>query len=82
MPKAAHASLQSLLAALSAARALYDNAPCGLLALNAELRCVNINQTLLDIREKHAASWAAYQRELRLRAGLEEDDKDDEVAVR
>ena len=37
-----------LLAALSAARALYDNAPCGLLALNAELRCVNINQTLLD----------------------------------
>lgn len=37
-----------LLAALSAARALYDNAPCGLLALDAELRCVNINQTLLD----------------------------------
>ena len=37
-----------LLAALSAARALYDNAPCGLLALNAEMRCVNINQTLLD----------------------------------
>jgi PAS domain S-box-containing protein len=37
-----------LLAALSAARALYDNAPCGLLALDAELRCININQTLLD----------------------------------
>lgn len=37
-----------LLAALSAARALYDNAPCGLLALDADLRCVNINQTLLD----------------------------------
>ena len=37
-----------LLAALSAARALYDNAPCCLFALNAELRCVNINQTLLD----------------------------------
>lgn len=37
-----------LLAALSSARALYDNAPCGLLALDADLRCVNINQTLLD----------------------------------
>jgi PAS domain S-box-containing protein len=37
-----------LLGALSAARALYDNAPCGLLALDAELRCLNINQTLLD----------------------------------
>ncbi|MDM7941064.1 MAG: PAS domain S-box protein [Hydrogenophaga sp.] len=37
-----------LLAALNAARSLYDNAPCGLLALDANLRCVNINQTLLD----------------------------------
>ena len=44
-----------LLAALSAARALYDNAPCGLLALDAELRCVNINQTLLD--------WLGMERE-------------------
>ena len=37
-----------LLDALSSARALYDHAPCGLLALDADLRCVNINQTLLD----------------------------------
>ncbi len=37
-----------LMAALNAARALYDNAPCGLLALDADLRCVNVNQTLLD----------------------------------
>lgn len=41
--------------ALDQARALYDNAPCGYLSLNAELRFVNINQTLLN--------WLGYTRD-------------------
>ena len=41
--------------ALDRAQALYDHAPCGYLSLDAQLRLVNINQTLL--------SWLGYRRE-------------------
>jgi PAS domain S-box-containing protein len=41
--------------ALDRAQALYDHAPCGYLSLDANLRFVNINQTLLD--------WLGYTRE-------------------
>ncbi|MBT9550214.1 MAG: PAS domain S-box protein [Hydrogenophaga sp.] len=34
--------------ALARAQSLYDQAPCGYLSLDADLRVVNINQTLLD----------------------------------
>ncbi|WP_084360526.1 PAS domain-containing sensor histidine kinase [Hydrogenophaga palleronii] len=38
---------QELQAALDSARALCDQAPCGLLTFDAQLRCLHINQTLL-----------------------------------
>ena len=41
--------------ALDRAQSLYDQAPCGYLSLDAELRFVNINQTLLN--------WLGYSRE-------------------
>ena len=41
--------------ALDRAQVLYDHAPCGYLSLDAQLRLVNINQTLL--------SWLGYRRE-------------------
>ncbi len=41
--------------ALVRAQSLYDHAPCGYLSLDAELRFVNINQTLLN--------WLGYSRE-------------------
>lgn len=41
--------------ALARAQSLYDHAPCGYLSLDAELRFVNINQTLLN--------WLGYRRD-------------------
>ncbi len=41
--------------ALDRAQSLYDRAPCGYLSLDADLRFVNLNQTLLD--------WLGYQRD-------------------
>ena len=41
--------------ALDRAQALYDQAPCGYLSLDANLRFVNLNQTLLD--------WLGYSRD-------------------
>lgn len=41
--------------ALDRAQALYDHAPCGYLSVDADLRVVNINQTLLN--------WLGYTRE-------------------
>ena len=41
--------------ALDRAQALYDRAPCGYLSLDAGLRFVNLNQTLLD--------WLGYRRD-------------------
>jgi PAS domain S-box-containing protein len=41
--------------ALDRAQSLYDHAPCGYLSLDADLRFVNINQTLLN--------WLGYTRE-------------------
>nr|MCU0924659.1 PAS domain S-box protein [Hydrogenophaga sp.] len=41
--------------ALTRAQSLYDNAPCGYLSLDAELRFVNMNQTLLN--------WLGYGRD-------------------
>jgi PAS domain S-box-containing protein len=41
--------------ALARAQSLYDHAPCGYLSLDAELRFVNINRTLL--------AWIGYARE-------------------
>jgi PAS domain S-box-containing protein len=46
---------QELKVALERAQSLYDQAPCGYLSLDAELRFVNINRTLLD--------WLGYDRE-------------------
>ncbi|OGB16923.1 MAG: hypothetical protein A2W72_05285 [Burkholderiales bacterium RIFCSPLOWO2_12_67_14] len=48
--------------ALDRAQVLYDHAPCGYLSLDAQLRLVNINQTLL--------SWLGYRRE-EVQAGLD-----------
>ena len=39
---------QELKCALERAQSLYDQAPCGYLSLDAELRFANINRTLLD----------------------------------
>lgn len=46
---------QELKIALERAQSLYDQAPCGYLSLDADLRFVNINRTLLD--------WLGYERE-------------------
>lgn len=46
---------QELQQALDRAQALYDHAPCGYLSLDADLRFVNINQTLLN--------WLGYARD-------------------
>lgn len=46
---------QELQQALDRAQALYDHAPCGYLSLDADLRFVNINQTLLN--------WLGYTRQ-------------------
>jgi PAS domain S-box-containing protein len=46
---------QELKCALERAQSLYDQAPCGYLSLDADLRFANINRTLLD--------WLGYQRE-------------------
>jgi PAS domain S-box-containing protein len=46
---------QELQQALDRAQALYDHAPCGYLSLDADLRFVNINQTLLN--------WLGYTRD-------------------
>jgi PAS domain S-box-containing protein len=46
---------QELKIALERAQSLYDQAPCGYLSLDVDLRFVNINRTLLD--------WLGYQRE-------------------
>ncbi len=62
-PAAAAPDLEALVAqrthelqqALDRAQALYDHAPCGYLSLDADLRFVNINQTLLN--------WLGYTRE-------------------
>ena len=62
-PAAAAPDLEALVAqrthelqqALDRAQALYDHAPCGYLSLDADLRFVNINQTLLN--------WLGYARE-------------------
>jgi PAS domain S-box-containing protein len=61
--EAAHPDLERLVAqrtlelqqALTHAQSLYDQAPCGYLSLDIELRLVNINQTLAD--------WLGYSRE-------------------
>lgn len=49
------AEAQDLRARLAQAEALYDQAPCGYLSLDSELRFVKVNQTLLD--------WLGYGRE-------------------
>ncbi|MBA4263078.1 MAG: hypothetical protein C0443_13950, partial [Comamonadaceae bacterium] len=41
--------------ALDRAQSLYEHAPCGYLSLDADLRLVNLNQTLLD--------WLGYRRD-------------------
>lgn len=46
---------QELKIALERAQSLYDQAPCGYLSLDADLRFVNLNRTLLD--------WLGYERE-------------------
>lgn len=46
---------QALEQALARAQALYEQAPCGYLSLDGELRLVNVNQTLLN--------WLGYERE-------------------
>ncbi|MCB2016099.1 MAG: PAS domain S-box protein [Hydrogenophaga sp.] len=46
---------QELKVALERAQALYDQAPCGYLSLDVDLRFVNLNQTLL--------SWLGYERD-------------------
>jgi PAS domain S-box-containing protein len=40
--------IEELEQALARAQSLYDQAPCGCLSIDAELRMVNINQTLMD----------------------------------
>jgi len=60
---AASADLEALVAqrtrelqlALDRAQALYDHAPCGYLSLDADLRFVNLNQTLM--------TWLGYSRD-------------------
>lgn len=49
------ALLEELQARLAKAEALYDRAPCGLFSLDADLRFVRVNQTLVD--------WLGYSRE-------------------
>ena len=39
---------QELKIALERAQSLYDQAPCGYLSLDTDLRFVNLNRTLLD----------------------------------
>lgn len=46
---------QELKIALERAQSLYDQAPCGYLSLDADLRFVNLNRTLLD--------WLGHERE-------------------
>ncbi len=47
--------MEELKARLARAEALYDQAPCGFLSLDADLRFVQVNQTLLD--------WLGYRRD-------------------
>jgi PAS domain S-box-containing protein len=44
--------------ALLRAQFLYDNAPCGFLSLDAQLRLVNVNQTLKNWLGYNADDWA------------------------
>ena len=46
---------QELKIAMERAQSLNDQAPCGYLSLDADLRFVNLNRTLLD--------WLGYERE-------------------
>lgn len=54
---------QELKVALERAQALYDQAPCGYLSLDADLKFVNINRTLLDWLG-HEAAELVDQRDL------------------
>ncbi len=63
IPEATHPELERLVSirtqelkiALERAQSLYDQAPCGYLSLDADLRFVGINRTLLD--------WLGFERE-------------------